>query len=445
MNLSLNQLRQLISESQTIHSKQEVDRPDLLNWLIKGTENDLIKVLTGFRRTGKSYLLKQFVRHLVDQRIAPSDNIFFVNFEHDLVASLSDVGHLRTLYEKYQAQIYQKGKIYLILDEIQNVNKWEKFVRTIYETNKENCQIYITGSNSSLLSSEFSTALSGRTIEQKVYPYSFNEYLLAHKIILQGQFNYVNNKTKIDQLVNRYLIYGGLPETVNLDVNLIPECIQGVFRKILLDDIVKRFTVQNIDLLETYFRFIASNVGGITSQSSIKSAIEHQGQTISLPTLANYLRMYGSAFAVDKVDKFEWKLKRIFNRQAKLYLVDNGLITTLNQLKLDVTSGLLENAVYQYLSRKYDQIYFGRDDKGKEIDFLVKTSSYNYLKVQVSLELNQNSKLRELNNFVLADKYLSSGDNYLVVHTGETEIITYRKIKIQIINIRDLLTEQVKI
>lgn len=419
--VTIDELLQIIADSSQISASNPIKREVYSTWLKKGLNNDLIKVISGFRRVGKSFLLKELAEYLVKKEHAPLENIFFVNFEHDMLAQRNTLENLREMVELHEQQIAQKGKIYLFLDEIQNVPGWEKFIRTLYDAHKKTYTFYVTGSNSALLSSEFSTALSGRTIETKISPFSFTEYIRFLGIHDVTPLGMARNKNVYMKHLLVYLAQGGFPEIIGQDKETVREYIQSLIRKVLLDDIVKRFDVQKISVLEKLLSYILSNIGTTTSFANISRALKKEGEAISVPTLQTYAHFYEQAFALEKIEKFDWKTQSVFRKQYKFYAVDNGLVQTLHVSKMGIDEKLLENLVYLILSGKHKKIYYGRDEDNKEIDFIIPQGEKAYQKVQVCLELNEENKKRELGNFVLADKYLRKGENILITLRGKKQ------------------------
>ena len=440
--LNIDELRQIILDSSKISTKNPIVRDDYSRWLKKGTENNFIKVITGFRRVGKSFLLKQLRLFLIEEKKVPVENILFINFEHDLLANYKKVSDLRHLFDLFKTEIMQPGPVYLFLDEVQNVKQWEKFVRTIYDSEKEKYNIFVTGSNSSLLSSEFSTALSGRVIEKEIHSFSFLNYLKFKNIEINNDFDRVEKQDLLQKNVLEYLKNGGLPETINQDEEIIRTYIKSLFRKVLIDDILNRFKIEKFDILEKLFYFIISNVGQVTSFSKIMGTLASQGEKITIATLQEYTKMYDQTFAWNKISKFDWKNKKIFSKNYKFYSFDNGLLNNLHISKLDIKEKLLENLVFNVLRKKYNNIYYGRDDRNKEIDFIIPQNNKSFLKIQVTVELHEENKKRELGNFVLADKYLKAGQNIIITLNGKRQVHQYKNTEIQEIPLLNLLLKK---
>ena len=406
----VNKLRQAIAESMQFSSVSPIERDDYSKWLKEASKNKLIKVITGFRRSGKSYLLKMFAQTLLEQKI-PRENIFYLNFENDLLSEINKVEDLRKTWELYLSEIAVLDKeIYIIWDEIQLVSSWEKLVRTLYETGKYN--IFLSGSNSQLLSGELSSSLSGRNIELKIQPFSFFEYL---KFLHLESKDYYSNKPKIDQAFIKYLRRGGIAEQFDLTEELSANYKEGLIQKIILDDIAKRYQIDKIKVLQNLFQFVSGNLTSTLSIRKMASRLENQGIKVAPATLDTYLHYWETSYAISQLTKFDYRLSRIFDRTVKYYIADNLFIPG----EEESDEKRLENLVYNELIRRHgkENIFFGSEANGYEIDFIVKNTNKFYF-YQVCLQLNDNNLKREAGNLALIKKYLK----------GSSEILTLENI-----------------
>lgn len=395
--ISIKDLDQSIFESMQF-GETPIDRDGYSSWINKSVENKLIKAIIGFRRSGKSYLLKTLAQFLLEQKI-PKENIFYLNFENDLLSKVKTVHDLRKIWELYlQQRAIPNKPIYIIWDEIQLVKSWEKLVRTLYEMGKYN--IYISGSNSKLLSGELSSSLSGRSLELYISPFSFSEYLKYLKLDAK---NYYPNKSQIDQAFIKYLHRGGLAEQFELSNESTSKYKEGLIQKIILDDIIKRYQIDKIKVLHDAFQFISGNLTSTLSLSKIINRLSDQGIEITTTTLDNYIHYWETSYAINKLTKFDYRLSRIFDRSAKYYVVDNIFIS--GQEENDEKR--LENLVYIELIRRYgkENIFFGQDPNGYEIDFVVKLEN-EFKFFQVCYKLDDNNAKREFGNLELINKYI---------------------------------------
>ncbi len=395
--ITVQKLRQTITESLALPPTAPTQRDHYLSWLTKGSKTKLIKAIIGFRRSGKSYLLKMLAKNLIGQGVLAT-NIFYLNFEHDFLVEIKTVLHLRQVWELYLREIASlEHPIYIIWDEIQLVGNWEKLVRTLYEQGKYN--IFLSGSNSKLLSGELSSSLAGRSLTLEIMPFRFIEYV-AHEHL---EFAYYSHKNELDQAFMTYLRRGGISEQFGLPDNLANNYKDGLIKKIILDDIVKRYQIDKINVLQEAFQFVCSNLTSTLSLRKIIGRLENSGISVSPTTLDSYLYYWQTAYALSRLPKFDYRLSRIFERTAKYYVVDNLLIPG----RVENDEKRLENLVYNELVYRYgrDNIFFGQDANGYEIDFVVKQDN-QFLFFQVCLALTDHNAGRELGNLTLIKKYI---------------------------------------
>lgn len=396
--ITLQKLQQAMLESREFGSITPVDRREYLSWLEKSIDNKLIKAVVGFRRSGKSFLLKILTRSLLDKGV-PISNIFYLNFENDLLNNTKTVHNLRNVWEVYLREIADLDHpIYIIWDEIQLILGWEKLIRSLYEQGKYN--IFISGSNSELLSGELSSSLSGRSLKLEIKPFSFPEYLDYCKI---NRDSYYSQKQKIDQAFSSYLQRGGIAEQFSLDEGFLLNYQSGLVQKIILDDIIKRYSIDNVNVLQEVFEFISGNITSTISLRKIVKRLNEQGIKVSATTIDNYINYWQTSYAIEKLNKFDYRLSRVFNRTSKYYVIDNLLIKG----REESNEKRLENLVYIELTRRYgrENVYFGQDPNGYEIDFVVKKED-KFMFFQVCLTLNDKNAKREFGNLELINKYI---------------------------------------
>lgn len=387
-----------MSESKEFGTIIPVERNEYLLWLKKSTNNKLIKAIVGFRRSGKSFLLKLLSKSLLGKDI-PLSNIFYLNFENDLLNNIKTVQNLRNIWEIYLREIAKFDRpIYIIWDEIQLILGWEKLVRSLYEQGKYN--IFISGSNSNLLSGELSSSLSGRSLQLEVKPFSFREYLDYCKI---KHDSYYSEKQKIDQAFSVYLQRGGIAEQFDLKEPFVSNYQSGLVQKIILDDIIKRYSIDNVNVLQEVFEFVSGNITSTISLRKIVNRLTGQGLKVSTTTIDNYIKYWQTSYAIEKLNKFDYRLSRIFNRTSKYYCVDNFLIKG----REESNEKRLENLVYIELTRRYgrENVFFGQDPNGYEVDFVIKKQD-KFMFFQVCLQLNDKNAKREFGNLELINKYL---------------------------------------
>jgi hypothetical protein len=410
MNFTIGELQQIFTESQKINVETAIKRDSYFQPLLQAAQEPVIKAITGFRRVGKSFLLKKLSRHLQQEQGIKQENIFFVNFEMDRLADIEDVKALRNLFDFYKANIAQPGPIYLFLDEVQVVAQWERFVRSLYE--QGNYQLFISGSNSELLSSELSSSLSGRFVDFYIAPFDFSEfsqykgYNLDRKTIKTADF--YDMDSDLFQLARQYLTLGGLPEAIGMSKRTRFLYLKNLLKTVIVEDVVKRHNVRQISAFENLYSFLAANVSGRTSVNNLAQELD-----ITPPTISKYIRYLRQAYALFSLPRFSWKLYSIFKATDKNYLIDNGLFQVVaKDVSLDRK---IENTVYQLLKRQFPthKIFFASDERGREVDFLIKTDIKEFIKIQVTHTLTDENESRELGNLHLANKYLT-GPNFLL-------------------------------
>ncbi|MBW2368828.1 MAG: ATP-binding protein [Deltaproteobacteria bacterium] len=384
-----------------------------------------IKIITGFRRAGKSFLTQQVARRAVNQQLVHSRNILYLNFEDFRLADINSPESLNDIYEVFNTEIAEKGKKLLIFDEIQTVRDWDKFIRTLYELEDES-EIIITGSNSALLSSELGSNLAGRFIEFFILPFNFEEYLTYHGIELSDEFEFYRRRSEIKRYFNQYVQFGGLPETFAISTEDAKKSyLQGIISKVILDDIVKRFSIKRADVVEMILHYIALNNGNLTAFSRITNHLKNRGSDVTQDTVITYIGYIIKTFAIFEVKKFDWKLQRIFETTRKYFMVDTGLLNLYENTTANL-SKQLENIVFLNLARKKQFPFFGELSHGKEIDFIAKETNSDFVKIQVTMTLDDENTKRELSSYSLADKYLKKGKNLLLSLDETEESLVYK-------------------
>lgn len=361
---------------------------------------NIIKVLTGQRRVGKSYLLLQIREEIL--KTDTSSNIIYINkedFEFSFIKNSED------LFSYVESKLSVDNKNYLMIDEIQDIYEFEKALR--HYQSKNNIDIYCTGSNAKMLSSELSTYLSGRYVEFKIYSLSYLEFLKFNKID--------SNKISLD----RYLRYGGLPFLRNLpnDNKVINEYLKGIYTTIIFKDVVGRNNIRNVEFLENLVHFLASDVGNIISGQKIRDYLKSQGIKTSTQNVLNYLTYLENAFLVYKVFRKDILGKKVFEINNKYYFEDWGLSNAIIGESYFDIGKTIENVIYiNLLIAGYD-VKIGQSGD-KEIDFIAEKEG-SKLYVQASyLIVTEKVKQREFGNLLLVKdnypKYVVSLDEYAV-------------------------------
>jgi len=331
-----------------------INREEYLDELIRWKDKDLIKVVTGIRRCGKSTLFDLFIDYLKMSGVK-SNQIIYINLED----ADYDFKDYKELYHFINDKIVSEDNFYVFLDEVQNVPGFQRAVDSLYI--KKNVDVYITGSNAYLLSGELATLLSGRYIEIKMLPLSFKEYVSA----------FDNNNYQ--QLFLDYMRNGGMPGNINIlksNVNDLDKYLDGIFSTIVYKDIMARNNITDKLLLESVIKYIFDSIGSPISIKKISDTLTSKGISTSNHTVENYITALLESFLVYKAERFDVKGKNLLARDYKYYVVDSGLRSYLLGKKADSDMGhILENIVYLELLRRGYKVYVGKVDD-LEVDFV---------------------------------------------------------------------------
>ncbi len=331
-----------------------INREEYLNELIRWKDKDLIKVVTGIRRCGKSTLFDLFIDYLKTSGVK-SNQIIYINLED----ADYDFKDYKELYHFINEKIISEDNFYVFLDEVQNVPGFQRAVDSLYI--KKNVDVYITGSNAYLLSGELATLLSGRYIEIKMLPLSFKEYVSA----------FDNNNYQ--QLFLDYMRNGGMPGNINIlksNVNDLDKYLDGIFSTIVYKDIMARNNITDKLLLESVIKYIFDSIGSPISIKKISDTLTSKGISTSNHTVENYITALLESFLIYKAERFDVKGKNLLARDYKYYVVDSGLRSYLLGKKADIDMGhILENIVYLELLRRGYKVYVGKVDD-LEVDFV---------------------------------------------------------------------------
>lgn len=331
-----------------------IERKEYLDELKKWMNKDLIKVVTGIRRCGKSTLFELFISYLKETGIS-DEQIIQINLE----SADYDFKDYKELYQYIVSKLSDDENYYVFLDEVQNVVAFQKVVDSLYI--KKNVDVYITGSNAYLLSGELATLLSGRYIEIKMLPLSFREYVTAF-----DEDNYY-------QLFLNYMKNGGMPGEIDIlksNPDGVDKYLDGIFSTIVYKDIMARKNIVDKMLLESILKFIFDSVGSSVSPKKISDTLTSKGISTSNHTVDHYINAFLESFLIYKAERFDVKGKNLLAREYKFYVVDTGLRSYLLGKKADRDMGnILKNIVYLELIRRGYKVYVGKVDDG-EIDFV---------------------------------------------------------------------------
>ena len=365
---------------------EKIRRTKYIEELKKWKDKNLIKVVTGIRRCGKSTLFELYIEYLKEMKI-DDKHIISINLE-----SIDyDFKNYRELYNYVMSKIKDNKKYYVFLDEVQNIEEFQKAVDSLYI--KDNIDIYITGSNAFLLSGELATLLTGRYVEIKMLPLSFKEYILAYE-----------NNNNYQSLFLEYMKNGGMPGILSisdLDNNDINTYLDGIFSTVVVKDIMARNKIVNKTLLENIIKFIFDSIGSTISTKKISDTLTSKGISTSNHTVENYIRAFVESYLIYKAERFDVKGKNLLVRDYKYYIVDTGLRSYLLGKKADSDMGhILENIVYLELLRRGYKVYVGKVDNN-EIDFVAENrDGIKYFQVALTVrdEKVLERELRSLKN-----------------------------------------------
>jgi predicted AAA+ superfamily ATPase len=375
-------------------------------------DTPFVKVLTGIRRCGKSTIMKMLMNELRKRGI-PDSSILYYSFDS---MEYDDLKNAKLLYTEIKKHLAQNQKTYIFLDEIQEVVSWEKVVNSLMS----DCEIdiYVTGSNSRMMSSEISTYLTGRYIAFKIYPLSFGEYLTFKEKYTTAQSSHTE--------LSNYIKLGGFP-AVHLQPysqNEVYTIVKDIYNSTIFTDIVKRNQIRKMDHLERIIKFTFSNVGNSFSAKAISNYLKNEHRSLDNETVYNYLGTLENAYILHRCSRFDIQGKELLKTQEKFYLADPTLRYCILGYSSTSITGILENIVYLELLRRNYDVYVGKLDN-TEIDF-VATKQGKKIYIQVTEKIEQEStELREYN------RLLSIKDNYpkYVLRTDELAGGNYEGIK----------------
>ena len=351
-------------------------------------QKSVVKVLTGQRRVGKSFLLYQLIEEILGEE--PDANIIYINLEDFAFSSLQTAEDLHSYIISHSKE---KAKNYIFIDEIQDIPGFEKVIRSLL-LNEDN-DIYITGSNAKMLSGELATYLSGRYIEFKIYSLSYSEFLEFHGL------------TESETSYELYSRYGGLPYLLNLPLEdeTVNEYLKSVYSTIVFRDVVSRYKLRNTLFLEKLIQFLSENIGNLFSAKNISDYLKSQHTTISVNQIQSYTEYLNNAFLIHRVERYDLIGKRVFEIGEKYYFENMGIRNIVIGYRITDKAKILENLVYNHLLYKGYDIkvgYYG----DKEIDFIgEKNGEKLYIQVALKIDSDKTAE-REFGNLLkIQDNY----------------------------------------
>lgn len=417
--ISKNKILEILNDWNFWNQKIDtgIERPEYLKKMERYYKMDLVISLVGIRRSGKSTLMLQFAKKLIKEKKISKNNILYVNFEDPRFLGENSLNLLNDIYEVYLENLAPEKKPIIFLDEIQNIKGWEKFVRSLNERKK--AKIFISGSNAHLLSSEFSTVLTGRQLTLIIHPLTFKEFLLFNNIKIANKLDLINQKIKIKRAFRKYLEFGGMPKQAllknNNDKTLL---LRSYFEDILNRDIINRFKIRQTDKLKVLTKFYFSNASSLISYNKAAKFLK-----IPLTTVERFSEYLTYPYLVYFVNKFSFSLKEQSINPKKVYVSDVGLRNAVSFNFSENKGKLLENLVFLHLLKTEEEIYYYKTKNNLEVDFLVKEKQKIKSAIQVCLTLKDfKTKDREIKSIVKAMAELKLKQGLIITEDEEGEI-----------------------
>lgn len=394
-------------------------RPDYLEKMKPFIDVKLVKILSGIRRCGKSTILEMLKKELLSRGINESHIIQKNYSNEDFGKSFSS----KEMYEELKSSIIDNQRYYILLDELQEIDGWEKVINTLLES--YNSDIYVTGSNSKLMSSEISSYLTGRYVTIPVYTLSFKEYLLFKNNL---------NKTIKENLID-YIRYGGFPliASGNFNEETSYGIIEDIYNSVVIKDIVHKHSITNVDLFNRVVRFLIENIGKTFSANSIVNFLKNENRTISVEGIYNYIEYLEKAFVIYRCKRYDLQGKNILKTQEKFFLADQSIKYALFGFNPTSIASMLENLVFLELKRRGYNVFIGKL-LNKEIDF-VALHRDERIYIQVCKEMPKESD-REISNL------LEIKDNYPKIIVTLDDFANYNINGIKIMHLADFLLSE---
>lgn len=389
-----------------------INRPMYVDKIMAYADTPFIKVLTGVRRCGKSTILKMIMEKLHNERGIPKEQIISYHFDSMKYEDMT----AKQMYAELMNSLCDKGKTYFFLDEIQEITNWERVINSL--ASDFDVDIYVTGSNSRMMSSEIATYLTGRYVTFHIYTLSFSEYL-------DFKSHYASPGDRRMELAD-YIRFGGFPAThlQNYSQDEIYTIVKDIYNSTIFSDIVRRNQVRKIDQLERVVKYVFNNVGNTFSAKSVSDYFKAEHRTLDNETVYSYLEKLEKAYLLHRCSRYDLRGKEILKTQEKFYLADTALRYSVLGYNADTVASSLENVVYLELCRRGYTVYIGKADDG-EIDFVaVRQNEKIYVQVTEKIHSEKTEK-REY------DRLLEIRDNYqkYVLRTDEFSGGNYEGIK----------------
>ncbi len=398
------------------------ERKEYLKQGVDFLKPNVILAIIGVRRAGKSYLMRQLAKRLVEDK---KENILIVNFEYVRFTEFYPE-LLQEIYETYLEFLKPTSTPTIFLDEIHNVPKWEKFARYLSEAKK--VQVFITGSSSKLLSEEYATLLSGRHVDMEIFPLSFKEFLSFKNVSVKTKLEVIKQEFRVKNLLKEFLNFGGFPKVVLTEEKEKKYILQSYFNDILIKDVQKRFGIREVGRLEELAKYYLSNISTLQSCNKTKNFIK-----LSLDTVERFSKYFEIARLLFFLPKFAFSLKEQVLTPKKVYSIDLGLRNLVGFKFSEDFGRLMENLVFLELFREGKEIYYWKDYKQREVDFVIKEGLKIKQLIQVCYSLeNEETRKREIKSLIKASEELKC-NNLLIISWDEEEEIKEKGKTIKVI------------
>jgi hypothetical protein len=391
-------------------------REELLEEIKRKSGTREIMVITGARRTGKSTIILQYLKDRIDAGI-PKENVLIVNFEDPRFRGL-DLELLNRMYEIYLTEVEtSSGEQYVVLDEVQVIDGWEKFARYLQENRRIN--VLVTGSSSKLLSSEYATVLAGRHLDTEVFPLDFKEYLKFRGLNIKTSLDMMAERHTIKKELKEYISTGGFPKVVlEEEERNKKELLYTYYRDILIKDVTVRYNIKDIQKLEELAKYYMTNISSQNSYNRIKNVLG-----TSLDTVERYSSYLESTYMLFFIKKFSYSLKEQVLNPRKVYALDTGLRNTVSFAFSEDHGRLIENVVFMHLRREYQGIYYWKNDTQKEVDFIISEKNRVTRAIQVCWDMSSEStRKREVESLVAAMETFGLKEGLILTDDTEDEI-----------------------
>lgn len=393
-----------------------ITRKEYLTRLKGFVNTNQVVTITGPRRAGKSFIMRQMAKQLTEEGIVPA-NILMVNFEDSRFTGTS-VKLLEQIYETYLEFLAPKGTLFLFLDEIQEIQGWEKWVRTMNELKK--AKIVVSGSNARLLSRELGTLLTGRHLDLSVWPLSFHELLEFNNLALKDRMDIVNKRIEIKGLLRKYLESGSFPEVALSERK--KEILLNYFEDIVNKDLLRRFRIRKPQDLKALVKFYLSNTASLITFTSLEKSLR-----ISTDTIEKFSGYLEQVYLVFLLKRFSFKVREQEKSPRKVYLIDTGLCNAVGFRFTENLGRLAENLVFLELKRRQSfnpesELYYWKDEHHREVDFVIKEGLKVKELIQVCWDArDEKTKDREIRSLLKAMKLFSLKEALVITEDEEAE------------------------